>query len=138
MKVGVPQNEKKQDLRFFTAMKIQVVVVVVVVVWVMTPCSFVIGYQRFRGPCCIHFHFTSLHSTPLHSTPLHPVPLHSTPPQSISLHSDPLHSTSTRYFRFWLCHALHKPKGRCKKTGTEQKGLRSSRGTILCLHLCLQ
>jgi len=20
------------------------------------PCSVVLGYQRFRGPCCFHFH----------------------------------------------------------------------------------
>jgi len=24
------------------------------VFWVVTPCSEVVGYQRFRGPCCIH------------------------------------------------------------------------------------
>jgi len=24
------------------------------VFWVVTPCSDVAGYQRFRGPCCIH------------------------------------------------------------------------------------
>jgi hypothetical protein len=33
----------------FTAMNIQVVVF-----WVVTPCSDVIGYQRFGGPCCLH------------------------------------------------------------------------------------
>jgi hypothetical protein len=27
----------------------------VVVFWVVTPCSAVVGYQRFRGPCCLHF-----------------------------------------------------------------------------------
>jgi hypothetical protein len=26
----------------------------VVVFWVMTPCSDVVGYQRFGGPCCLH------------------------------------------------------------------------------------
>jgi hypothetical protein len=30
-------------------MKIQVEVF-----WVVTPCSAVVGYQRFRSPCCIH------------------------------------------------------------------------------------
>jgi hypothetical protein len=25
------------------------------VFWVVTPCSVVSGYQRFRGPCCLHF-----------------------------------------------------------------------------------
>jgi len=25
---------------------------------VVTPCSAMIGYQRFRGPCCLHLHFT--------------------------------------------------------------------------------
>jgi hypothetical protein len=24
------------------------------VFWFLTPCSVVVGYQRFRGPCCIH------------------------------------------------------------------------------------
>jgi hypothetical protein len=24
------------------------------VFWVVTPCSVVVGYQRFRGPCCRH------------------------------------------------------------------------------------
>jgi len=24
------------------------------ILWVVTPCSFVVGYQRFRGPCCLH------------------------------------------------------------------------------------
>jgi hypothetical protein len=26
----------------------------VVVFWVMTPCSDVVGYHRFGGPCCLH------------------------------------------------------------------------------------
>jgi hypothetical protein len=26
----------------------------VVVFWVVTPCIVVVGYQRFRGPCCLH------------------------------------------------------------------------------------
>jgi hypothetical protein len=33
----------------FTAVKIQVDVF-----WVVTPCSVVVGYRRFRGPCYIH------------------------------------------------------------------------------------
>jgi len=33
----------------FTAVKIQVEVF-----WVVTPCSVVVGYRRFRGPCCVH------------------------------------------------------------------------------------
>jgi len=24
------------------------------VFWVVTPCSFVVGYQSFGGPCCVH------------------------------------------------------------------------------------
>jgi len=28
------------------------------VFWVVTPCSVVVGYQRFGGPCCSHLHFT--------------------------------------------------------------------------------
>jgi hypothetical protein len=30
--------------------------------WVVTPFGVVVGYQRFRGPCCLHLHSTSLHS----------------------------------------------------------------------------
>jgi len=37
-------------LEFLTGMKIQVEAL-----WVMTPCSDVVGYQRFRGTCCLHF-----------------------------------------------------------------------------------
>jgi len=25
-----------------------------VIFWVLTPCSVVVGYQHFRGPCCLH------------------------------------------------------------------------------------
>jgi len=25
-----------------------------VVFWIMTPCSDVVGYRRFGGPCCLH------------------------------------------------------------------------------------
>jgi hypothetical protein len=25
------------------------------VLWIMTPCTVVVAYQRFRGPCCLHF-----------------------------------------------------------------------------------
>jgi hypothetical protein len=32
----------------FTVMMFQVEVY-----WVVTPCSVVVGYQRFRGPCCL-------------------------------------------------------------------------------------
>jgi hypothetical protein len=34
-----------------TAVKTQVKVF-----WAMTPCSDVVGCQRFRGPCCLHHH----------------------------------------------------------------------------------
>jgi len=33
----------------FTAVKIQVEFF-----WVIMPCSVVVGYQCFRGPCCCH------------------------------------------------------------------------------------
>jgi hypothetical protein len=39
----------------FIAGKIQVVFF-----WVVTPCSVVIGYQHFRGPCCLNLQGTSL------------------------------------------------------------------------------
>jgi len=35
--------------KVFMVMKIQVVV------WVVTPHSVVVGYQRLWGPCCLHF-----------------------------------------------------------------------------------
>jgi len=28
------------------------------VFWVVTPCSVVVGYQRFGGLSCLHLHFT--------------------------------------------------------------------------------
>jgi hypothetical protein len=28
------------------------------ILWDVTPCSEVVGYQRFRAPCCFHSHFT--------------------------------------------------------------------------------
>jgi hypothetical protein len=40
-----------------------------IVFWVMTPCSVVVGYQRFGGPCYFHLHtedgsnMTSYHIT---------------------------------------------------------------------------
>jgi hypothetical protein len=37
----------------------KVVKIHVKVFWVMTPCSDVVGYQHFRGPCCLHLN--SLH-----------------------------------------------------------------------------
>jgi hypothetical protein len=30
----------------------------VYVFWVVTQCSVVVGYHRFRGQCCLHLHFT--------------------------------------------------------------------------------
>jgi len=30
------------------------VLVKVKVFWVVMPCSFVVGHQRFGGPCCFH------------------------------------------------------------------------------------
>jgi hypothetical protein len=32
----------------FMAVKIQVMAL-----WVVTPCSDIVGYQHFRGPCCL-------------------------------------------------------------------------------------
>jgi len=51
-------------IEVFTAMMIQVVVF-----WVVTPCSIVIGYQSFRGLCCLHgpperwYHYTASQPT---------------------------------------------------------------------------
>jgi len=38
----------------FTTVKIQFVVF-----WLIAPCSVVVGYQSFGGPCCLHLHFPS-------------------------------------------------------------------------------
>jgi hypothetical protein len=37
--------------KILCAMNIQVQIF-----WVVTPCGFVVGYQRFVGPCCLHLH----------------------------------------------------------------------------------
>jgi len=40
------------------------------VFWVVTPCSVVVGYQRFRGPCCLHIKgVLSYHNTTRHHNP---------------------------------------------------------------------
>jgi hypothetical protein len=31
--------------------------------WVVTPCSFVSGYQRFRGTCCLHLQGTTVETS---------------------------------------------------------------------------
>jgi hypothetical protein len=42
---------KSKVLEVFAEVKIQVLVFRVV-----TPCSVVVGYHRFRNPCCVHLH----------------------------------------------------------------------------------
>jgi hypothetical protein len=44
-------EKKNLDVRFevFMAVKIQVEVF-----WVVMSCGVVVGYQHFRGPCCLH------------------------------------------------------------------------------------
>jgi len=39
----------------FTAVIFQVEVF-----WAVAPCSVVVGYQRFRGPCCLHLHIEEI------------------------------------------------------------------------------
>jgi hypothetical protein len=46
--------------KVFTAVKFEVEVL-----WVVTPCSVAVGYQRLRGPCCLH-HFTLKMTAPHH------------------------------------------------------------------------
>jgi hypothetical protein len=41
-----------------TGVKIQVEVF-----WVVTPCSVVVGYQHFGGPCCLHLQEERWHPT---------------------------------------------------------------------------
>jgi hypothetical protein len=43
-----------ERFEIFTAMKIQIVIF-----WVVTPCSNMVGYQRFGGPCCFHLQITT-------------------------------------------------------------------------------
>jgi hypothetical protein len=45
----LPLNFENSTFRVFTAMKIPYVVFLFA-----TPCSIVIGYERFGGPCCLH------------------------------------------------------------------------------------
>jgi hypothetical protein len=46
-----PRNSGLHEFwcKIFTAVKIQVDVI-----WVVTPCSVMVHYQRFGGPCCLH------------------------------------------------------------------------------------
>jgi hypothetical protein len=77
-----PDDKAFYATRFvFTAVKIQVEVF-----WVVTPCSVVVGYQCFRGPCCLHLHFTikmeaarsSETMVSYHNTTQHPIKTTST------------------------------------------------------------
>jgi hypothetical protein len=43
------RNEQIKIWKIFTVVKIQVEVF-----WAVTPCGVVVGYQRLRGPCCLH------------------------------------------------------------------------------------
>jgi hypothetical protein len=52
----VPGNSPEYRIRFKIA-----------VFWVVAPCSLVEGYQRFRGPCCLH-HQGRLHGATTQKT----------------------------------------------------------------------
>jgi hypothetical protein len=43
------QVKKENSFEAFTAVMFQVEVF-----WVVTLCSYMVGYQRFGGPCCFH------------------------------------------------------------------------------------
>jgi hypothetical protein len=43
-----------KDYEFCARFEVIVVVNVQVGFWVVTPCSVVVGYQHFRGPCCLN------------------------------------------------------------------------------------
>jgi hypothetical protein len=47
------KNRNILDVRFevIRAVKIQIEVV-----WVLTPCSVMVGYKRFSGACCLYLH----------------------------------------------------------------------------------
>jgi len=38
------------------------------VFWVVTPCSVVVGHQRFAGPCCVRLHPVDRKSHPKGTT----------------------------------------------------------------------
>jgi hypothetical protein len=60
----LPYKERGQgQLSVFTAVKIHLKVF-----WVVTPCSDVVGYRRFGGPCCSET-LVSYHSTPRRHNP---------------------------------------------------------------------
>jgi hypothetical protein len=40
------------------------------VFWVVTPCSDVVGYQRFGGTCCLHLQGPKTRKPQLESSPL--------------------------------------------------------------------
>jgi hypothetical protein len=44
------------------------------VIWVVTPCSVVVGYKRFKGPSCLHLHhrFRNVGILPQHCTASQP------------------------------------------------------------------
>jgi hypothetical protein len=42
----------------------------------VTPCSVVVGYRRFEGPCCLRKTETGLHPEPNETSPRHPIPAH--------------------------------------------------------------
>jgi hypothetical protein len=48
-KKGKSERNKMETSEVFTAVMIEVSVF-----WVVTPCSVVVGYQSYRGPCCLH------------------------------------------------------------------------------------
>jgi hypothetical protein len=49
VKRGPGERSKDATFEIFTTVKIQLEVL-----WVVTPCSFVVGCQRFKDPCCLH------------------------------------------------------------------------------------
>jgi len=39
--------------------------------WVVTLCSDMVGYQLFRGPCCLHLQGNAVDQGPVSSSQLH-------------------------------------------------------------------
>jgi hypothetical protein len=58
---GIPQLVNLTTHLIYTSPHaLTVVMFQVEVFWVVIPCSVMVGYQRFRGPCCLHLQSSEL------------------------------------------------------------------------------
>jgi hypothetical protein len=79
LRVLRPKIGKEREVREIAYARFEVFMAVKIqdeVFWVVTPCSAMVGYQRFRGPCCVH-RPDKVISSRLFSSLLHPEDGHS-------------------------------------------------------------